>query len=463
MSTSGKHTFHAPNITFFTGRETFLHTLRETLLHKQAATIVGARGVGKTAAAQEYVRRFAQQYRRVFWINAATAETFLCDTLALAWRISLPVDGKLGFANALQMVQSWSTNEQDSLLVLDNVTFPQGATISSAQQLPAGHVVLITHDQDIPPELPCLKLDALDEMDGALLVLRRGGLLAPGATLGQAGHELRTSALELARMLQGSPVALNLAGGYIRESRCSVQDYVLAYRDYPTPSDQPDSAGDEQVRSIEVACGLTLTLLAHRPAAILALARLCSLLYSDYIPVALFEQQAAQSRLVASAHRQQPISLMRAIQHLQICGLLTVDQDRPFLSMHPLIQAALRKTFSHKECQQRITQLLHASQQFMLTREGGAQFIRLCVTGHIRRLAAQSEEGALAGDEVADALNQAASLLWEQGLIRDAEALVQKALAIWERTPGPTRPEIATAWLNLTVMNSVLKRYDRAE
>ncbi|HEY4389072.1 MAG TPA: tetratricopeptide repeat protein, partial [Ktedonobacteraceae bacterium] len=133
------------------------------------------------------------------------------------------------------------------------------------------------------------------------------------------------------------------------------------------------------------------------------------------------------------------------------------------VSMHPLIQAALRKTFAQEERQQRITQLLHASQQFMLTREGGARFIRLCVTGHIRRLAAQSEEGDLAGDEVANALNQAASLLWEQGLIRDAEALVQKALAIWEHTPGPTRPETATALLNLTVMNSVLKRYDRAE
>ena len=68
----------------FIGREEFLTTLRETLRAERLAVIVGARGVGKTAVAREYARRFASEYQQVLWINATMFSSLLSDALELA-------------------------------------------------------------------------------------------------------------------------------------------------------------------------------------------------------------------------------------------------------------------------------------------------------------------------------------------------------------------------------------------
>jgi len=50
---------------------------------------------------------------------------------------------------------------------------------------------------------------------------------------------------------------------------------------------------------------------------------------------------------------------------------------------------------------------------------------------------------------VATSLNNLATLYYAQGQFDDAEALFQRALAIWEKVLGPEHPDVATSLDNL--------------
>src|SRR5690242_7615941 len=85
-----------PRNPFFTGREDILQSLHQQLsrehvpglIHSQA--ISGLGGIGKTQIALEYTYRYRQDYRCVFWTNAANRETLLTDLVIIADLLQLP-------------------------------------------------------------------------------------------------------------------------------------------------------------------------------------------------------------------------------------------------------------------------------------------------------------------------------------------------------------------------------------
>lgn len=434
----------AARATFFSGRDAFLQTLRETLLHSQVAAIAGPDGVGKTAVAREYVYRFSQEYQQVFWLNATTGGTFMADMLEIAQRLSLPIDITQGFTRAFQTLQGWLAKQTNFLLVLDGPAFRQMARSLPRGQQMSGHVLLIAHAPDPPSAITRLDVDILDEREGALLVLRRAGLLPPDVRLEQAEEEQRIVAQELARELRGSPITLNLAGGYLNATSDSIGNYLQAYR---------SSLKEDEQDAQAVAYDLLLTHLEQTRPAALELLLACAFLSPDAIPARLFTQ---------SAYAQQEQNAMEgAIQLLAACGLLGVERSMVYI--HPLLQATVRQSLTPGEQQQQVERLLSAFHQLLLSFEKESLAARVRVAGHIQQLAVLSEEWTLSFDEAAETFGWAGSLLWEQGLTRDAETLLRSALVTWERTRGIAQERIATMLFNLATLNCLLKNYRAAE
>lgn len=462
------------------GRETFFQTLYTTLRHQQSVVITGAQGIGKTAAARAYVHHFGHRYRSVCWMNAATEETLLADLLATLPSFALAAPTSQGLIPLLQTLQQNLFTQQDALIVLDN--FPDRKTLPGLDTLPAslvaaftprqlaGSVIVITRASDLPATIPCFKLAALDAQEGALLVLRGSGLLAEHAELDQAGEEQRRAALELARELQGLPIALALAAGYLRATNDDIQTYLAAFRDYTTRTHVSAHADEDDLEIVVVACELVLAHLAQKQPEILAPLQLCALLLPEAIPTALFLQISGDlagedSAEAGEQHRQGS----DAMQTLLVYGLLAADEQSSTLSMPPLLQEVVRQFFALDASQQHVMQALHLFQRLIPSLAAETPALCLRVAGQIHHLAQLSEQDTRAFIEtpeletLIEVFDWAASLFWQFQLIKQAEFLFSKVLALQERDVKTSAQALATTLGNLALLTGLLKRYAEAE
>jgi hypothetical protein len=69
---------------------------------------------------------------------------------------------------------------------------------------------------------------------GALLLLRRAGLIAPDAALSHASDEEQEQAKRLTLELGGLPLALDQAGAYLEETGMDLTSYWHLYQQHRT-------------------------------------------------------------------------------------------------------------------------------------------------------------------------------------------------------------------------------------
>lgn len=439
----------------FNKPERNLQTLYTLFQRENRVVLSGENGAGKTTLAREYMRRFAGEYQAAIRINAATDETFLADLYAALQKFSLPVDMTRGVMGLFQTLHHYLNEQQKALLVLDHLPFPFVVQDSPDQQPLRYHFLLVTHLAKTPPELPRLELAGLEAQEGALLVLRQAGLLAEQGTLDTLEDDLRREAQELARELQGSPLALHLAGGYIHQTGCSFRDYLDLFREYPLHLQLPAGENKDDQQALAVAGEISLSWIERMCPEVLECLRVCALLLPEAIPEALLQQESAGEE-----------EQKETIQILLAAGLLDANEDRSMLSMHPLIQQLARQFCQLNEepqRQQQVEQVLRRLLLLLPTLEKEALPTRLRAAGHIRHLAELSKQWMLTASEAAEAFGWAATLLWEQNMLSQAEELLRKALAIWEEAPEISQLTIATALEKLAVLNGQLGNYAEAE
>jgi len=446
---------------FFTGRETVLQHLRAVLCQQRVVALSGPAGMGKTALALEYAWRFAQEYRRILWLDAASSETLLADIIELAPRLSLAIPAnEQNLAYALPALQEWLASQQQYLLLLANVAGATPAAISASGH---GHVLLLTRAPVADPSLAQLKLSTLDEQDGALLLLRQTGQITPDGSLEQAAEEVRAGAAALAHELAGLPIALHLAAAYIKATGGSIQEYLTMYRDYATRLVQLKVSKDRCTDAIAITCSLPAIYLKRAHPLAAELLWLCTVLAHTAIPQDLFSQGAAElvPELQEVAHN--PVLLDEALVLLHSFGLVTAQETTRTLSMPSMVRETLYQAQPLPKQQSLVEQALRALYHLLPVLEQAAPAVRLRTTVHIQRLAALSSIWTFSSEPIADVFCWAASLLWERQLIQEAEMLLRRALAIWERTLGFVHPTVGIVLQNLVTLNALLKNYPEAE
>lgn len=446
---------------FFVGREDFFQELHALLQSKRRVALSAPAGMGKTAVAAEYARRFSHAYERIFHMNMASAECWLADSLELAERLALPVEeDEWDLVGINQVIQNWLAQHPDSLLIVDNVgSIALPATVKQA----ANHTLFLTRQPINDPSLAHLSLTALGAEEGALLLLRQSGQLAVEAPLAQAEAEVRAQALRLADELSGLPLALHLAAANMRMSGRSVQEFLELYHQYVERLVQLKTSKGKSADALAITCSLPAIRLQRTHQLASELLSFCVILAPLALPRELFLQGAGELTPALQELAHNPALLDEALDRLSSLGLLLADEKGKALSVQFTVQETLFQALPQEKRNELIVHALRAISHLLPTIDQAAPAIRMQMAAQILHLILASSDWIIPHGAVADAFGWASSLLWEYGLLQDAELLLRKALMIWERVLGTGHETVGMATRNLGVLCALLENYAEAE
>src|SRR5450755_2302984 len=225
-----------PRNTFFLGRDELLARLhaqlqagQTTALSQSPQAISGLGGIGKTQLAIEYAYRYAHDYEAVLWARAETREDLIASYSALAILLNLPEQQADKQEITIAAVKVWLQKNSKWLLILDNADDLE-LLPPFLPPVPGGHVLLTTRAWDMQRFATRLEVETLPDEQGALLLLRRAGLLVATDDLTQASADERRLATALTQELGGLPLALDQAGAYLEATGMRLDKYLQTYQ-----------------------------------------------------------------------------------------------------------------------------------------------------------------------------------------------------------------------------------------
>jgi len=493
-----------PRNPFFTGRDdlleqvhTHLHAAHTaTLGHPQA--ISGLGGVGKTQVALEYAYRYRQEYQAILWVHAETTEALNASYTQIAALLSLPQKEMQEQEVIVLAVKAWLQNQGQWLLLRDNVEDLAVVQPFLPTACP-GHLILTTRVQRLGTFAHRLEVETLEKEIGALLLLRRAGVINLTESLDSALPSDRLAALRLVELLGGLPLALDQAGAYIEATDASLTEYSQFYQTQRAhllalrngPQGLPGTFVDNHPEPVTTTWALSfaqVTQINPRAADVL---RICAFLASDEIPEELLietlqtpltfmqeqrinEAEAAENTGKRAQHMPgmddrsglpssvpSEATFPEAVALLRAYSLIQRKPAAKTLSMHRLIQAVLQETMTDAERQVWEQRTLEAIQAMLpsITFVSWQQcelyvpHAQECV----QRAQANPKRAML---EICFWLG---SYLLERHRTAEAEPYVRQALRWYEQHLGETHPHTAASLNNLAALYKSQGRYADAE
>jgi tetratricopeptide (TPR) repeat protein len=490
---------------FFTGREDFLMRLHETLATgKQAAltqpqVISGLGGIGKTQVAVEYAYRYCSEYQAVLWVRANTREAVISDLIAITDLLNLPEKNDQDQSRIVAAVRRWLSDSTGWLLILDNV---DDITVvrSLIPESIRGHILLTTRLADTEP-FKSIKIDTLMPDEGVLLLLRHAGFIAKDGSLDTVVPSELDKAREISRMMEGLPLALDLAGSYVQETHCSLDGFLDIYRShranlfYKSDTSLPDVP-------LPVANTLSLALSELKDALATELLKFCAFLAPDAIPEEIILEGAPELGSQFQSVADDPFKLNDALNELRKFSLIHRDLDAKTLTVHPLIQAfmkqsmnkqwkrewadctvrAVSRTFPSVEfatwqrCQRFLPHTLVCAKlidQYSMTSAVARKLLSqagyyLCIRAQYAQAeqlltrALTIDQQTLELEDTAYDLNRLAELYRAQGRYREAELLYKRAIETYKQMRGSNHPDVALCLNNLAGLYYDQGRYIQA-
>jgi len=460
-----------PRNPVFTGREDLLQTLANVfrtdhlavLSQPQTQAISGLGGIGKTQLAVEYAYRAAHRYQAVFWVSAVTQETLQAGYTALAEALNLPEKDEQDQSLMLQAVRRWLQTHTNWLLILDNAD-DLSLVVPFLPPMYGGHILLTTRAQSIGRFAAWIEVDTLALDVGALLLLRRTGLVASDASLEVASPSDLNIARAITEELGGLPLALDQAGAYIEETECSLANYQYLYREQRTELLRSRRGlVDDHPESVATTWALSFEHVERRSPAAADLLRLCAFLAADAIPEELLTEAAEElgdilAPVAADAYlRDQAISVLRAY------SLVVRDPQAQTLTVHRLVQAVLRDSMPAETQQAWMRRVVLAVNAAFP--HGAFESWSACerLLPHSLVCATWIEQARITTAKAAHLLFQTGLYLDERARYVEAELLYQRALSIREQSLGPEHPDVADSLNNLANLYDSQGKYAEAE
>lgn len=417
----------------YAGRSSALNDIRGALGGGGAAVLIGADGMGKSAMAAEYARVKAAEYDFIFWVRSWNRTVLTLDFASLAAPLGIPHQEDSDLLDLGDAVRAWMEVNGRWLLIFDDAPSPSALEAHLPQSASRGGDVIITSSRSgswAGTNAAAIEVGPLEPPEAAAFLMRR------------TGQEDAAASIKLAELLEGFPLSLEVAAGYILWTGISLSRYVdlckRRLRDisgktgpgYPETLAAVLDISMEQVRAVSVEGSEILSLSAF--------------LAPEDLPFDLLLE--AGSLL--------PESVGLGLAALERRGLLRRDASR--VSVHPLIQAFAYASLGVQE--------RTAWAQEIVRAVGGAFSPRmedlsrwpecgrliphaLASTGKLEDLGGGSEEASLL-------LNQAGLYLQRRGDLAGARSVLERLVSVDERFYGPSHPEVAT---DLNNLGSVLR------
>ena len=458
-----------PRNPFFTDRErilTYLHDMpisNKAMASTQPQVISGLDGSGKTQIAIEYAYRYRDDYTAVLWVNAASREILTSDFASIADLLDLPEKDQPNQNIAAKAARQWLQTATGWLLIFDNVS----AMKMVHDFLPAGargHILMLS-DTAVPRTFALnVGIQKLEPPDDALLLLRRAGIIPPDAPLGAAPAANRLKASEIATALHGLPLALELAGAYISEVQCSLVSYLNLYKlEKVALLKQRNRPMPDYLGAAAATLALAFKRLERTNPAAAELLRLCAFLHPDAIPGDIFTGGACKLGSILQPVVTDWFELQKAMRELRRYSLVQRHLSRSTLTLHRLLQAALRDSMDGEIQRQWARRTVQAVEQ-ALPYGGSASWQRLqSYFPHMQICTALIEQWNMDFPEAARLLEQTGDYLQGHVQYEQAEPLLQRALTIREKLLGPDHPDMATSLNNLALFYEKQGRYAQAE
>ena len=447
---------------FFTGREQVLTDLRKALEERGTAALSGLGGIGKTQTATEYAYRYRELYTAVFWVDAESREALLAGFVSIAGALNLPSAQAKEQEQAVAEVHRWLEGNQGWLLILDNADeLPLVQKFLPNQ--PQGHLLLTTRAQAATALAESVPVKAMAPEEGALLLLRRTGVIAKDALFADAKETDRRFALELSKELGGLPLALDQAGAFIEETRLSVSEYAALYAsEKASLLDERGTLGEHP--SVTVTFSLAFQKVADNNAAAADLIRLCAFLAPDAIPEEIFtgcDAAVLGENLGGAATNK--LSFARLIGEACRFSLLDRDATNQTLNIHRLVQVVIETGMSKADQREWAERTVRAVEKAFPYIEYANWALCQRLIAHAQTSASLIKEWDFRFVEAARLLNQGAFYLTQRALFAAAEPQYQRSLAIREKALGPDHPDVAQSLNNLAVLYDSQGRYADAE
>jgi tetratricopeptide (TPR) repeat protein/DNA-binding XRE family transcriptional regulator len=469
---SGLWNIPYPRNPFFTGREDLLYALHEqlnrehTMALTQSWAISGLGGIGKTQLALEYAYRYRQNYHSIFWISAATRETLQNGFTKLADLLQLPEKDERDHNKIMQAVKHWLATHQNWLLILDNaddITVVQDLVPSER----SGHLLLTTRAQTLGSVAQRLDVETMDMAEGALFLLRRAKLLAPEATLDCISETDLKAAEAIIIEMDCLPLALDQAGAYIEEARCTLEMYLELYRIHrkellqrrgQMPTDHPEP--------VATTWSLSFQKIEQTNPAAAELVQLCAFLAPDHIPEELIKEGAPYWPPLLQQAASDLLTFNQMLEDLLSLSLAKRLAKDHLLSIHRLVQAVHMDEMEPEEQRQWAERVVRAVNAiFPRDPKDDVTSWPLCLR-YLEQVQACDiliQKHSLAFPEAADLLDRSGTYLREHASYTLAEVHCQRALSIHEQHLGPHHLSTAQSLNNLGILYHRQGKYEQAE
>ncbi|MBK8038991.1 MAG: tetratricopeptide repeat protein [Verrucomicrobiaceae bacterium] len=457
----------------FLGREDFLDQLRVSLLRQTHATAItqapaatgisGLGGIGKTHAAVEYANRHRGDYAALLFVSGESPEKLRASLAALCGVLHLDAGGALPPDEATRVTAAvdWLASHRGWLLIVDNVDTEEAAAALTGllERLSTGHVLITSRLHDWADQVESLDLSVLSPDAATELLLQLTDKQRRKTADDAAQARL------LADLLEGLPLALHQAAGYIREQRLTLAGYLAIYeqeaagllgwfKKHLIPYAGPEELGPRPVLitwktsfdKLDADTRFWLLVFAH--------------FAPDPIPEFLLDSPPDAADEVKTRHR----TAKKAIAQAETYSLLTRDPNQPRFKLHRLVQHILRLTAPDAE---RTTALAMGIQLLAENDLGSPLDVRTWkkwtpLQPHAFFLVTHApNEPAL--ERLSWILNELGELCYTKALHIQAEPLMRRALAIDEASFGKDHPEVGTRLNNLAELLRVTNRLTEAE
>jgi tetratricopeptide (TPR) repeat protein len=453
----------------FTGREdilTRLHTALntgKTMALSQPQAIIGLGGIGKTQTAVEYAYRFRDDYQFVLWVQANTQETLLSSFVALATQLNLPEQNDQEQRIVVQAVKQWLETHSRWLLIVDTAD----DLVMVRDYLPVGnqgHILLTTRAQAMGGLARKIELDTLGPEEGAVLLLRRAGLIPPDATLESVSTADRARSRDIVQAMGGLPLALDQAGAYLEETGESLSNYLGIYQQERTVLlNRRGGSLPNHPESVATTWSLALQQVARdRPAAI-ELMRVCAFLAPDAIPEELLVEGAPYLGPVLEPVAADRNTFNEALAALLKYSLLRRDTTTHILIIHRLVQAVILDELDEETQRRWAERVVRAVRQVFPFDEPAPWPLSQRYLAQALACEALIKQWDLTFDEAAGVLNNAGWYLRARGQYREAEPLLHDALTIGEKRYGFDHPDTSYLLNNLALLYVDQGKYEEAE
>jgi hypothetical protein len=195
---------------------------------------------------------------------------------------------------------------------------------------------------------------------GVLFLLRRAGVIGPGALAEEASSLEYAHAQNIVRELGGLPLALDQAGAYMEETATSLEEYLQLYHHHRLAflhrrgglvADHPEP--------VAATWALAFTHIENNDPVAADLLRLCAFLDPDAIPEELLF--AGLQQLAGSMSDIHQLRFNEAIGSLLRFSLVRRNGDTHTITVHRLIQSVVRDNLlpeQHSEWLHRVVLML---------------------------------------------------------------------------------------------------------